>query len=297
VPAVNVPAVTKTSASQWLALRVVSLVVVLPHGGTDSFDECVRAALAGGDNRASAVAQCRIEAATPEIDPTLELPSLPLVPSATLPMPREAVDQAVTTTTNPQIILQRSDSSSNTSIALLAGVALGAMAVGVGGTMAMSRRVRSSSHRAQSQQAQSQQAQSQQAQSLPSPTLVAPPTGPTSAPVVGSSATFAPPAVSGATGGGATSDELVSTLIDLSDRVPSQALRVEILASLAKVGVNAIEPANGDWFDATAMRGVATEAAPDPGWAGRVARTERAGFCDHNAVLRQPEVIVYTDVL
>jgi hypothetical protein len=297
VPAVNVPTVTNTGASRWRALRAVSLVVVLPHGGTDSFDECVRAALAGGDNRASAVAQCRVDAATSDIDPTLELPSLPLAPPASLPLPREAVDQTVTTTTNPQIISQRPDSSSNTSIPLLAGVALGAMALGVGGTLAMSRRVRPSSQQAQSQQALSQQALSQRAQSLPSPTLVAPPTGPTAAPVVGGSATFAPPAVSGATAGGATSDELVSTLIDLSDRVPSQALRVEIIASLAKAGVNAIEPANGDWFDATAMRGVATEVAPDPGWTGRVARTERAGFCDHNAVLRQPEVIVYTDVL
>jgi len=42
------------------------------------------------------------------------------------------------------------------------------------------------------------------------------------------------------------------------------------------------------------MRGVGSAPAPDPGWVGRVASTERAGFVDAGRVMRLPDVVVYT---
>jgi molecular chaperone GrpE (heat shock protein) len=87
---------------------------------------------------------------------------------------------------------------------------------------------------------------------------------------------------------------LVSALIDLSDRVPSQALRAEIIAALGRAGVHPLEPAVGDVFDVSRMRGVGGAPAADAGWAGRVASVERAGFHDGVSVLRLPEVVVYT---
>jgi len=87
---------------------------------------------------------------------------------------------------------------------------------------------------------------------------------------------------------------LVATLIDLSDRVSSGALRAEIIAALAQAGVQLVEPAQGAAFDANRMRGVGNAPAPDPGWVGRVASTERAGFADAGTVVRLPDVVVYT---
>ncbi|MDP2289867.1 MAG: hypothetical protein Q8M22_01675 [Actinomycetota bacterium] len=87
---------------------------------------------------------------------------------------------------------------------------------------------------------------------------------------------------------------LVATLIDLSDRVSSGALRAEIIAALAQAGVQVLEPAQGTAFDANHMRGVGSAPAPDPGWVGKVAATERAGFVDGGTVVRLPEVVVYT---
>jgi molecular chaperone GrpE (heat shock protein) len=86
----------------------------------------------------------------------------------------------------------------------------------------------------------------------------------------------------------------VTALVDLSDRMSSAALRAEIVATLARVGVHAVEPAQGEVFDANRMRGVGSAPAPDPSWVGRVAATERAGFQDGTTVLRLPEVVVYT---
>lgn len=86
----------------------------------------------------------------------------------------------------------------------------------------------------------------------------------------------------------------MTTLVDLADRVSSQALRAEILAALGRAGVRSLEPAVGEAFDATRMRGVGGTPAPDASWVGRVAATERPGFQDGNTVLRLPEVVVYT---
>lgn len=90
------------------------------------------------------------------------------------------------------------------------------------------------------------------------------------------------------------SGALVTALVDLSDRVSSGALRAEIFASLARAGVQVLQPAQGDVFDANRMRGVGSSIAPDPSWIGRVAATERAGFVDGATLLRLPEVLVYT---
>lgn len=87
---------------------------------------------------------------------------------------------------------------------------------------------------------------------------------------------------------------LVSSLVDLSDRVPSQALRAEILAALAAAGVESVEIATGAHFDPATMRGVGSAPAPDATWNGRVAATERCGFRDGATVIRPPEVVVYT---
>ena len=87
---------------------------------------------------------------------------------------------------------------------------------------------------------------------------------------------------------------LVTALIDLADRVPSQALRAEMLAALSRAGVHSLEPATGDVFDATRMRGVSSAPAPDASWVGRVASTDRAGYRDGATVVRVPEVVVYT---
>ncbi len=87
---------------------------------------------------------------------------------------------------------------------------------------------------------------------------------------------------------------LVASLIDLSDRVSSGALRAEIIAVLVQAGVQLIEPAQGAAFDANQMRGVGSALAPDPGWVGRVASTERVGFVDAGIVVRLPDVVVYT---
>jgi outer membrane protein TolC len=94
--------------------------------------------------------------------------------------------------------------------------------------------------------------------------------------------------------GSANNAALVTALIDLSDRVPSQALRAEILAALGRAGVHALVPEVGGAFDATRMRGVGGVPAPEAGWAGRVASVERTGFHDGVSVLRVPEVVVYT---
>ena len=123
-------------------------------------------------------------------------------------------------------------------------------------------------------------------------------TPPAVVPAYGTSpAPIAPPPMFASPGATAPIDRspgLVTSLVDLSDRVSSVALRAEILAALARAGVHAIEPAQGEVFDVNRMRGVGSAPAPDPSWVGRVAATERAGFQDGAATVRPPEVVVYT---
>lgn len=125
--------------------------------------------------------------------------------------------------------------------------------------------------------------------SSPQPAAAAPSTNPAAhmPPPGAAPAATAPPANDRSPG-------LVTALIDLADRVPSQALRAEILAALGRAGVHPMEPAQGEAFDVSRMRGVGNAPAPDAGWVGRVASTDRVGFHDGASVLRLPEVIVYT---
>jgi hypothetical protein len=86
---------------------------------------------------------------------------------------------------------------------------------------------------------------------------------------------------------------LITSLIDLSDRMTSQALRAEIIATLGRVGVHPIEIAPGTPFEATTMRGIGSSPTSDPAWVGRVATTDRCGFHDAGRVIRLPDVVVY----
>jgi molecular chaperone GrpE (heat shock protein) len=86
---------------------------------------------------------------------------------------------------------------------------------------------------------------------------------------------------------------LVAELIDLRDRVGSDALRDEIAARLRDVGVEELSVTQGEMFDASRHRGVDTVPVGDPGWNQRVASTERPGYSDAGQVLRPPEVTVY----
>jgi hypothetical protein len=90
------------------------------------------------------------------------------------------------------------------------------------------------------------------------------------------------------------SPALIGALIDLSDRMSSQALRAEIIATLARAGVHPIEIAPGTPFEATTMRGIGSSPTSDPAWVGRVATTDRCGFHDAGRVVRLPDVVVYT---
>ncbi|MEK7426299.1 MAG: hypothetical protein AAB131_20945 [Actinomycetota bacterium] len=87
---------------------------------------------------------------------------------------------------------------------------------------------------------------------------------------------------------------LVAALIDLSDRMSSQALRAEIIATLDRAGVQAVDVAVGEPFDATRMRGVSGAPTTDASWVGRVAGTDRCGFRDGARIIRLPDVVVYT---
>ncbi len=127
----------------------------------------------------------------------------------------------------------------------------------------------------------------------------APGGAPSAQPALGANPSAMPPPGFAAPGAPAAatvdrSGPLVASLIDLGDRVSSGALRAEIIAALAQAGVHLFEPAQGAVFDVNHMRGVGSAQAPDPGWVGRVASTDRAGFVDGNTVVRLPDVVVYT---
>jgi hypothetical protein len=85
----------------------------------------------------------------------------------------------------------------------------------------------------------------------------------------------------------------VAALIDLSDRMSSQALRAEIIATLERAGVHPIEVPAGTPFEATTMRGIGSSPTNDAAWVGRVATTDRCGFHDSGRMVRLPDVVVY----
>ncbi len=86
----------------------------------------------------------------------------------------------------------------------------------------------------------------------------------------------------------------MDTLIDLADRLPSEALQAEIVAALATVDVHPIVVPPGTPFDAARMRGVGSLPAPAPAAVGTVATTDRAGYRDGSRLIRLPDVVVHT---
>lgn len=86
---------------------------------------------------------------------------------------------------------------------------------------------------------------------------------------------------------------LVVALIDLRDRLQSEALRTEIGAKLAEVGVTEIVVGRGELFDAQRHRGVDAEDTDDAALDQKVAATERPGFLDGDVVIRPPDVVVF----
>jgi hypothetical protein len=109
-----------------------------------------------------------------------------------------------------------------------------------------------------------------------------------------SAAPMAPPPPASAGAPTDRSPGLVASLVDLSDRMSSQALRAEIIATLERAGVHAVEIPVGTPFEATTMRGVGGAPTTDPAWVGRVAATDRCGFHDQGRLIRLPDVVVYT---
>jgi hypothetical protein len=176
---------------------------------------------------------------------------------------------AEATTPAPAVNLPGSSGGDGTSTGLLAGFGLGGVALGAGLTFLLRRRTPSPAG----------DAALPAAPAMPLPMPHSPGLLPGAVP---------PPVADRSPG-------LVAALIDLADRVPSQALRAEVLAALDHAGVHALAPAAGEVFDATRMRGIGSAAAPDAGWVGRVSITERPGFQDGFTVLRLPEVVVYTE--
>ncbi len=86
---------------------------------------------------------------------------------------------------------------------------------------------------------------------------------------------------------------LANALINLRDRLDSDALDAEIGAALDAAGVREVVVAAGSPFDPERHRGVDWETTHDPAHDKRVAHTERPGYLDGPSVLRPPEVVVY----
>lgn len=86
---------------------------------------------------------------------------------------------------------------------------------------------------------------------------------------------------------------LVAAVVDVRDKVNSEALDDQLGAGLASVGYVTVDPA-GQPFDAGAHLAVDRETTTDPALDGVIALSERVGYRDAAGVLvRQPEVVVY----
>jgi len=94
-------------------------------------------------------------------------------------------------------------------------------------------------------------------------------------------------------GAGAQRARLAAALIDLRDRLESDALDAEISAALASSGFREVTVAPGSPFDPEQHRGVDWEPTHDPEHDKLVAHTDRPGYVDGTTVLRPPEVVVY----
>jgi len=85
---------------------------------------------------------------------------------------------------------------------------------------------------------------------------------------------------------------LARTLIDLRDRVTSDAIKAEIGAALEQADVHEHVVHPGTPFDPRVHVGIDTTPVADAAWDQRVATTERPGYFTGNTVLRQPAVVV-----
>lgn len=86
---------------------------------------------------------------------------------------------------------------------------------------------------------------------------------------------------------------LVRACMDVSDAVPSAALREQLVDALAEVGVVPVEVAAGERFDSSRHRAVGRVQTSDRACHDLVARTERAGYVDRGKRLRYPDVLVF----
>lgn len=84
---------------------------------------------------------------------------------------------------------------------------------------------------------------------------------------------------------------LVRCLIDLRDRLPSDALRDEVARALSAAGIVEDSPA-GAAFDPERHRAVAQTPTDDPARHNTVAAVERPGYRDGDTIVRPPEVVV-----
>jgi hypothetical protein len=90
-------------------------------------------------------------------------------------------------------------------------------------------------------------------------------------------------------------EALVRACIDVAETVDSRALRRRLHDALATAGVQPLECADGERFDAARQRAVDRVPTRDPALRDRLAGTARAGWVDRGHVLRAPDVLVYAE--
>jgi hypothetical protein len=88
--------------------------------------------------------------------------------------------------------------------------------------------------------------------------------------------------------------QLLEACMELSDRLSNEALRQRLLAAMAGVGVEPIDP-DGEVFDPERHHAIFRTPASNSSQHGRVASTERLGFADRGKIIRRPEVAVFRE--
>ena len=244
----------RLAAAFGLAITVLA-ATASPAAATTPFDECVARRTKDGMTRVEAVAECMREVG----------------PTATTVTDRPRDDESDASDDRRNVA---ADDGGGTSWGLVVGAAVLGLAAGAALAWTLLRRGRGSAAPAV-------------ATGMPGGFAAAPVLAPPAA-----APTYAPAAPLDR--GPDRAPGLVGALIDLGDRVPSQALRAEILAALGRAGVQVIDIAPGEPFDATRMRGVGGAPTADPALVGRVAATDRPGFRDGAQLVRLPDVIVHT---
>jgi hypothetical protein len=86
---------------------------------------------------------------------------------------------------------------------------------------------------------------------------------------------------------------LIRACIEVSDVVPSDALREQLVDALANAGVTAVQVAAGERFDSSRHHAVGRVESHDRAAHNRVAKMERPGYVDHGRRLRYPDVLVF----